>query len=196
MVVRQAWETIEHIENYGRHEGDQPGYSAQQVPRRPLPPFISRQVWYDAFLAGALDMLATSHAAPPPPSPSQVEVGMNLITLGLPLEGGQLQHDVPTRVLRTGPRSQRRRQPYEHLVVSKENTSGPPVVVPESYVDEERAMDDLMEQFYEGGDDDDIGEGDHVDEGAPPRRKSAHQRQWEEAQGHARTRIYEGSRLS
>ncbi|CAM6082121.1 unnamed protein product [Calypogeia fissa] len=63
-------------------------------------------------------------------------------------------------------------------------------------LDEERAMDDLMEQFYEGGEDDDIGEGDNVDEGAPPRRRSAHQRQWEEAQGHARTRIYEGSRLS
>ena len=31
MVVRHAWETIEHIENYGRHDGDEPGFSAQQV---------------------------------------------------------------------------------------------------------------------------------------------------------------------
>jgi hypothetical protein len=31
MVVRQAWETCEHIENYGRHEGDTPGYLPRQV---------------------------------------------------------------------------------------------------------------------------------------------------------------------
>ncbi|CAM6082608.1 unnamed protein product [Calypogeia fissa] len=132
MVVHQAWETIEHIENYGRHEGDQPGYSAQQVPHRPLPPFISKQVWYDAFLNGALDMLASSAAPPPPPpppSPSREEAAINLITLGLPLEGGQLEHDVPTRVLRTGPRSERRRRHYEHLVVPESDSGQPPVGV-------------------------------------------------------------------
>jgi len=31
MMVRQAWKTIEHIENYGRHDGDEPGYSRRQV---------------------------------------------------------------------------------------------------------------------------------------------------------------------
>jgi Transposase family tnp2 len=65
--------------------------------------------------------------------------------------------------------------------------------------DEERAMDEVMEQFYDidddpRGDGGDGGHGGHGDGGR--RRTSAHQRQWQEAQGHARTRIYEGSRLS
>ena len=57
---------------------------------------------------------------------------------------------------------------------------------------EERAMDELMNQYFEVDNDGDDGMNEApIFPAAPPRQRDrSHHRQWEEARGHARTRIF------
>lgn len=79
------------------------------MPHRPPPPLVSNQLWLDTFLAGARELLASS-STPPPHSPPHVEEDR-----AEPPQPPQPPQPPSCRVLRTRPRSHRRRRQYEPL---------------------------------------------------------------------------------
>lgn len=91
--------------------------SRRQAPSRPTSPLVSREEWYDIFLGKARDLMASSSVPSPPPplSVPHVDPTARQDPLGTTLGGGEVVPESSQRVLRTGPRSQRRRRHYDYV---------------------------------------------------------------------------------